>query len=100
MDKRLLLAVVLCMGILFVWAKLFPPGVPPGGPASGPATATQQDSGTSSAASPASPAPATAAPGPGAAPARPTAAEELITLESDAASFVLSSWGGTLRHVN
>jgi YidC/Oxa1 family membrane protein insertase len=62
MDKRVLLTVVLCMGILFAWQKFFAP--PPPTPTKPPAA--------ESGAQPASPA-APGAPVPGAPPAQPAA---------------------------
>jgi YidC/Oxa1 family membrane protein insertase len=99
MDKRLLLALAISMGILFAWWKIFPPQQPPP-----PAPVAQQQ--------PTTPAPAPApAPGQAAAPtagaAAPTdskgaaanAPEQWLTLDTADADYVLSSWGGTLRQV-
>ncbi|MBN2575384.1 MAG: membrane protein insertase YidC [Deltaproteobacteria bacterium] len=100
MDKRLLLAVAISMGILLVWWKLFPPAAPvqtatppraaePGKPA--------YDAGTAAPPGPEVAAPQAAVPPPPAAAVRP--AETLVTLESQEAKFVFSSWGGSLRQL-
>jgi YidC/Oxa1 family membrane protein insertase len=91
MDKRLGLALAISMAILFVWWKIFPPQTPPPSPPPAPVTQT----------APAPSAlPPAAAPTPGAPGAAPApAAEELVTLDSPDARFVLSSWGGTLREI-
>jgi YidC/Oxa1 family membrane protein insertase len=103
MEKRTLLAVAICFGILVAWWKLFPPEqpAPPPKPA---ATAPAQPAGTPG-----------SAPAPGSVPAAgtdtgtPPAAggtqpaargpEQRVELESQGARFVLSTWGGTLRQV-
>ncbi len=98
MDKRLLLAVVVSMAILFLWMKIFPPTphIPPalapvassslpavdsGAPAATPSPA-QSDSAAKAAAPPAERAP-----------------ETLVTLESPEASYVFSSRGASLRQI-
>jgi YidC/Oxa1 family membrane protein insertase len=98
MDKRLLLAVVLSMGILFVWWKIFPPApqhVQALAPIANPSPSTL-DSGVSAPATTQATAPdklpAAAAPGP-----RP--AETLITLEAPDANYVFSSWGASLKQI-
>jgi YidC/Oxa1 family membrane protein insertase len=98
MDKRLLLAVVVSMAILFLWWKIFPPA-PPIPPAPPPA-ASAPSPGLGSGAPAPSPALAEAdaaakAPSPSA--ERP--AENLVTLESPEASYVFSSWGASLRQI-
>jgi YidC/Oxa1 family membrane protein insertase len=105
MEKRTLLAVAICMGILLVWWKVFPPAPPapppppaPGAAASAPVT----PGGAASAGTPAPSAGGATAPTPGA-PAGGAAAarapEELVTLDTPVARYVLSSWGGNLREV-
>jgi YidC/Oxa1 family membrane protein insertase len=109
MDKRLLLAVAISIGILAVWMKFFPPAQPAPPPqTTAPvtqATPTPHDAGSGvqlaggpTAAPPVAgtpPAPGTPAP---AAPAvRP--AETRITLESPDASYVFSTWGASLRQI-
>jgi YidC/Oxa1 family membrane protein insertase len=96
MDKRLGLALAISMVILFGWWKLFPPPQTPP-----PQTPAQQ----ASAPAPSEPAPATPGGPPGStAPGAPAnAAEQRVTLDSadpSGATFVLSSWGGTLREVH
>jgi YidC/Oxa1 family membrane protein insertase len=101
MDKRTLVAVGICMGILLLWWKIFPP-TPPQAPPPRPPAAAQ-------------PAPAVPPPAPGTpiAPAAPAtggtapaggesarAPEERVVLRAPGARFVLSSWGGTLREVH
>jgi YidC/Oxa1 family membrane protein insertase len=95
MDKRLLLAVVVSMGILFLWWKIFPPA-----PSSSPSAQvasdaqTRHESGTR-AATPSTVSPSAQAPG---APAeRPP--EALVTLESPEANYVFSSRGASLRAI-
>ncbi len=95
MEKRLLLAVGLCMGILLVWWKIFPPPTP--GVTQPGTIGRALDSPTGS------------LPSMGVAPAAgyvaaealasPTAAEEVVTLETPQARFELSSLGGVLRQV-
>ena len=97
MEKRVILAVVLCVGILFGWTKLFPP----------PAPQPQSTAETKAKA-----APSTAntlpsvpqAPGPVAGPAAAGVAgvpivyaEELTTLETPTQHFVFSNRGASLR---
>jgi YidC/Oxa1 family membrane protein insertase len=95
MEKRTLIAVALCMGILFLWWKIFPPG--PASPPPPPAASGA----TSPSAGPASPSPETK---PAAAPAAENAAgrpatrapEQRLALETADARYLFSSWGGTL----
>jgi len=99
MDKRLLLAVAISMGILFLWWKIFPPVPPqtmqaPTQVAS--STSAVQDSGASAAN------PGVVQPGfhsklPAAPAERPP--ETLITLEAPEANYVFSSWGASLRKI-
>jgi YidC/Oxa1 family membrane protein insertase len=103
MEKRTLLAVAICMGILLVWWKVFPPTPP--APAPAPPTAAP------AATSPGGAAPTPPAPGVPAQAGTPAAAagapaggaarapEELVTLDTPVARYTLSSWGGTLREV-
>ena len=100
MEKRTLLAVAICFGILVAWWKLFPPA-PPAPPPKPAATAPAQP-----AATPGTPPAPGSTPAPGAtaatAPAGQPAArgpEETVELQSAGARFVLSSWGGSLRQV-
>lgn len=91
MEKRTLLAVAICMGILLIWWRLFPPTTPP--PAHTPApgvTSTTTGHGTTTAGTPGLP--GSARPG-----ERPP--EQEVTLDGGGARYVLSSYGGTLRDV-
>jgi YidC/Oxa1 family membrane protein insertase len=97
MDKRLLIAVAVSMGILFLWWKIFPPAPPAQAPA--PAAVVEPSRAAYDAGTPAAAPPASAA---GASPrAVPAArlAETLVTLESPEANFVFSSRGAALREI-
>src|SRR4051812_49213010 len=97
MDKRTLLAVAICMGILLLWWKIFPPTPPHSqSPPSPPVAAQTQTPGPAgtTAPAPAGAAGTLAAPVAGAAARAP---EQRVTLRSPGARFVLSSWGGVLR---
>jgi len=107
MEKRVILAVVLCAGIYIVWQQVFPPPKP--------VVATAPSSGGNSVApssgASAPPSGGTAAPSVGGAgapglpaPAAPAAApavvhpERELELRTPAVRFVLSSAGATLKH--
>ena len=97
MDKRLLIAVAVSMGILFLWWKIFPPAPPAQAPA--PAAVLEPSRAAYDAGTPAAAPPPTAS---GASPqATPAArlAETLVTLESPEANFVFSSRGASLREI-
>jgi YidC/Oxa1 family membrane protein insertase len=105
MDKRLLIAVVISMGILFLWWKIFPPQAAAPPPTPVPTTApvaaiqpggTAYDAGVAPAVAAATLAPA-AAPAPAAPAARPV--ESLVTLESPEAKYVFSTFGASLRQI-
>jgi YidC/Oxa1 family membrane protein insertase len=101
MDKRLLLAVGLSMGVLFLWWKIFPqPGQQP--PAPAPA-AQQQTSSPTTAGAPHTDTKAASGDQGAAAPtgnvAMARGPEQLVSLENRDVRFVLSSWGGTVRQV-
>lgn len=92
MEKRVIIAIVLCVGVLFAWQKAFPPPAPtPTPPASQSASKTP---------------PPAAAPGQqagGAAAAAPTTNEPMlpereVELTTKDVHFVFSSLGGTLKH--
>jgi YidC/Oxa1 family membrane protein insertase len=87
MEKRVIIAIVLCVGILALWAKVFPPPAPPK-PAPVAATPTAP-------APPAGSPAAAAAAAPSGAVSHPERQVELVTPD---ARFVLSSRGGTLLH--
>ena len=101
MDKRLLIAVAISIGILILWWKIFPPAPAVQPPATAPVAEPAKpayDAGSvgtpATAAAPAAP----GAPPPAALPAaRP--AETRVTLESPEAKFVFSSWGASLRQL-
>ncbi|HEY0705939.1 MAG TPA: membrane protein insertase YidC [Polyangia bacterium] len=90
MEKRTLLAIAISMGIILLWWKIFPPPQPaPPPPASQPAATAPASGGNASAAAPGVPAGAAAAQGP----------EQLTTLKTPGAHYLLSSRGGVLREV-
>jgi YidC/Oxa1 family membrane protein insertase len=91
MDKRLGLAVVVSVAILWAWWKLYPPPQP------APTAAPPQQSASQAAAPPSAAEPAKAAPGAATPAARP--AEQQLALDTRDARYLLSSWGGTLRQV-
>ena len=93
MDKRLGLAIVVSVAILWAWWKLYPPPQP------APPASPSQQSATHEGAPPSPADPAKAAPSPAkpAPAARP--AEEQLALDTPDARYLLSSWGGTLRQV-
>ncbi len=100
MDKRLGLALVISMGILFAWWKLFPPPVPPPPAppgAAAPAAQTQAPAAPASAPGPGPQEAAGAVPAAAVPAARP--AEERVAIETEQVRFVLSSWGATLREI-
>ena len=98
-QKRVVIAIVVCAGILFAWAKFFP-GAQPVPPPAAPSTTAQAPAAGSSAAPPSAAAVAGgAAPGTAAAPVAPVAYPEQETvLETPEESFVFSSRGGVLKH--
>jgi YidC/Oxa1 family membrane protein insertase len=95
MDKRLGLAIVVSVAILWAWWKLYPPPQP-----ASPAAPSQQsathEAAPPSPADPAKAAPSSATPAPQPA-ARPP--EQELALDTPDARYLLSSWGGTLRQV-
>jgi YidC/Oxa1 family membrane protein insertase len=104
MEKRLLVAVALSIGILVLWSRFFSPSHPTPTPTPSPSaetvvSKTAYDGGTGAAAAslPTAPAAAAVAQAPAVADARP--AEELVTLESPDATFVFSSYGAALRQL-
>ncbi len=95
MEKRVILAVVLCVAVLMLWTKLFP--VKP------PAPSTNQPVPTQAGAPPAGAGsvPPNAAAGPASAGSAPAAAnrpEELVTIDTPDVQFVFTSLGGRLAH--
>jgi YidC/Oxa1 family membrane protein insertase len=95
MDKRLGLAIVVCVAILWAWWKLYPPPQP-AAPAAPPQQNATRETAPSSPAESAkvAPSPATPAPQP---VSRPP--EQQLVLDTPDARYLLSSWGGTLRQV-
>ena len=105
MEKRTLLAVAICMGILVLWWKIFPPPQPPAPQPPAEVSAAGASDETAPASAPATPEPAAgASAGEGTAPAGETGVarrgpEELIELASPQARYVFSNWGGVLKQV-
>jgi len=98
MDKRLLLAVVVSMGILFLWWQIFPPTPQPMQAPAPVASSTSPGLGSVASAPAASTVPVDPTAKQPAPPAeRP--AETLITLESAEANYVFSTWGASLRQI-
>ena len=93
MEKRVILAIVICAGIFLLWQQVFPPPKPAATP---PAPVTSSAPATTPTTEPATP-PVPAAGAVAAAPAvnHPEQEVELLT---PAVRFVLSSAGGTLKH--
>jgi YidC/Oxa1 family membrane protein insertase len=88
MEKRVILAVVLCVAVLMLWSKFFPPPKPP--------PAQQQPAAATAPAG--SPPPAPSA---GASPSAPAGAakpEKLVELDTPDVQFVFTSAGGRLLH--
>jgi len=94
MDKRLGIALAISMGILIVWWKIFPPPQPTHQQQQPPA-ATQPASGPTTA-----PAAGTTGGTPTeGAPAAANAPDHWEPFETPDATYVFSTWGGTLREV-
>ena len=94
MEKRVVVAIGLCIGILILWTQLFPP---PKAPPPAPPPPAQTAPVTPPAA-PGAPGAPTAAGGTDAAGAPVNRPERLLELSSPEVRFVLSSLGGTLVH--
>ena len=97
MDKRLLLAIALSMGILWGWSALYP--VQPPATATAPTSAVSPSDSSPQPSSPAAPqAPAAA---PADAPTAPVqrSPEQEVVIDTPDARFFLSTWGGTLHQV-
>jgi len=99
MEKRVIVAIVLCVAVLMLWTKFFPAPRPVAPPPAAPVTAPSSAS-APQAQAPAPPSSPVAVPSTGGAAAaaavnRPEQEVELITPE---VRFVLSSRGGTVRH--
>jgi YidC/Oxa1 family membrane protein insertase len=89
MEKRVIIAIILCVGVLAVWAKLNPPPPPPAQSTSTPAAtpAPSPSATVPSAAAPASPPPSAA-----------DQPEQEIELPTKDVRFVFSTIGGVLKH--
>ena len=99
MEKRVIIAIALCVGILFAWAKLFPTPTPS---VSAPQTSTSTGASEGKSVAP-SAAAAGVLPGPdlagaGSAPARPSFAARQTTIATPVEEFVFTSQGATLKH--
>jgi YidC/Oxa1 family membrane protein insertase len=98
MEKRVVIAIIICVGILFSWMKLFPPptSLGPTTAANTPATGTPATTppGSTGATTPSGAATTGTTAAATAIPDRP---EEQVELLTPAVRFVLSSHGGTLR---
>ncbi len=95
MDKRLLIAVAVSLGILLLWGKIFPPpkpSAPNPAPVASQTEPSREAGGNNTLA--ANPAPGKTAEG-----AQARGPEQLVTLASPDVDYVFSSWGASLRHV-
>jgi YidC/Oxa1 family membrane protein insertase len=101
MEKRVIIAVVLCAGIFVLWQQIFPPQK---APITAQTPATSSVPGSASALPPTTPDVAGTAPAAGAPAGAPGAApvvnhpEREVELLTPTVRFVLSSAGGTLKH--
>jgi YidC/Oxa1 family membrane protein insertase len=95
MDKRLGLAIVVSVAILWAWWKLYPPAQP------APTAAPAQHSSTNESSPPSPAESAKLAPGEATPSPQPAARppEQQLSLDTPDARYLLSSWGGTLRQV-
>jgi YidC/Oxa1 family membrane protein insertase len=91
MDKRLGLALVISMGILIAWWKIFPPPQPPPPKPTPAATQPATTAGTTPVSGPAGGAATDVKAAPTNAP------DHWESLDTAQATYVLSTWGGTLR---
>jgi YidC/Oxa1 family membrane protein insertase len=90
MEKRVIIAIILCVGVLMSWQKIFPPAAP----TPTPQVAPSPPGSTPPAATPG------AAPPPAAGTPSPTAQnqpERLVTLETPDVHFVFSTVGATMK---
>jgi len=95
MDKRLGLAIVVSVAILWAWWKLYPPPQP------APPVAPAQQSASRDTAPPSPAESARAAPSPATSAPQATVRlpEQQLALDTPDARYLLSNWGGTLRQV-
>src|SRR3954451_2763523 len=92
MEKRVVIAIGLCIGVLILWTQLFPPPKPPAPAAAPPGQ-------TAPATAPvAQPSGAPAGPGGAGAPPIVNRPERQLELSTPEVRFVFSSLGGTLLH--
>ncbi len=101
-DKRTLLAVVLCMGIALVWWKIFPPVPPPPQSVAPTAAATTALQDGAARAQVGSTTPDQTAPAKSEGQVVPSAQrgpEQLTVLDTPSARFILSNHGGVLNEV-
>lgn len=111
MEKRVLIAIVLCVGILVAWGQFFAPAPPAPSPeqqvaekkaAPVPGETSGQAAAPAGSTAPAAPTAAAAGAEPGAAPAAappaPTEPERRTTFTTPDELFVLSNRGAALRH--
>jgi YidC/Oxa1 family membrane protein insertase len=98
-EKRVILAIVLCVGILFAWAKLFPTPTPTPPPA--PSVATQPQAPGATSPSPSAPSVPTAV-GAGLPAGKAGTAtsypEQETVMDTPYERFVFSNRGGVLKH--
>jgi YidC/Oxa1 family membrane protein insertase len=104
MEKRVILAIILCVGILFAWARLFPTAAPPAKPPAAPASSAETIAHEGR--------PSVATPSPGATPPReapapraggengsPTTYPERETvIDTPTEQFIFSNRGAVLKH--
>jgi YidC/Oxa1 family membrane protein insertase len=97
MEKRVILAIALCVGILFAWAKIFPPPAPAPAPAA--PIAVSPDKSASPAAQVGAPSPPSGAAEHAAGEGSPSSFPEKQTvIVTDTERFVFSNHGASLRH--
>jgi YidC/Oxa1 family membrane protein insertase len=88
MEKRIIIAIILCVGVLYAWSKLMPtPTPPPAPPPAAPAAPT--------------PTPSSAAPGgtgPAGAATTPEQPEQEVDLATPDVHYVFSTLGGAVKH--
>ncbi len=98
MDKRLLLAVVVSMAILFLWMKIHPP-IPQTPQAPTPVANSSLPASGSGVSVPTPAQAQTDSTAKAATPPNERPAETLVTLESPEANYVFSSWGASLHQI-
>jgi YidC/Oxa1 family membrane protein insertase len=88
MEKRVIIAIILCVGVLMAWSKLVPPPAPPPPPPASSSPAAPSATGSLE------------VPAAGSSPAAPSdiQPEQEIALTTPDVRFVFSSIGGALKH--